>query len=448
MPKIAERIIGKAIREGHDEAVASIVSYRTSYLKIANSKVDSIVTKSEREGSLFVSSKKRVFGTNIDEISPAGVGRALLNAKKSVKGLVPKEDYYGIAEGPFTYRSASAEDKQIANYDNELLSDIANSSINAALAAGAKNVAGMLIMSNASIETATSKHASATDSSAYARLSLRVFAKEFSAQRIAVARRLKDLNPETFAKRTAELAEMVSRSGRMESGVYDAVYLQQPAGALLSSVNSMACVGSVESGGFLTGKLGKQIANKDVRIYDDGASPNLAEASRFDAEGHPSQKTPLVGDGKLLTYLHNHSTARKYGTESTGNAGLVLPDPNVFVMEHKSTAKSLDSLIGKVDRGVLVTNTWYTRFSNLLTGDFSTVPRDITIYIENGEPKFAVKQVDVSSATGIRISDNMIRMLKNINYAANDPMQTADWETDGHFLTPSIMASGAKVTTA
>ncbi len=441
-------IVKQAMLKGCDEAVASVFSYRISYLKIANSKVDSIVTKDERGGSLFVSQGKRVFSTNIDTLSGPNVAAAIRNAKRNLAHLEPKDDYYGIASGPFKYRKQEACDSRIRDYDNDTISDIAQAAINEAAANGADNVAGTLILSRSSETIATSKGVHQAEDSAHARLSIRAFVNGLSAQKIAASKRLKDLGPAALGRTTAELASMADSNGKVTSGTYDIIYMQQPAGLLFSMVNEMACVGNVETGGFLMGKLGKTIADKKLEIYDDGASSKIISASRFDAEGCPTRKTQLIGDGRLLTYLHNNSTAAKYKTKSTGNAGLVMPSPNALVLEHKNTSKSIDRLISGIDKGILVTNTWYTRFSNYRSGDFSTVPRDIAVYIEKGRPKFAIRQVDVGSATGIRISENVFRMLKSTVRSANDTIQTASWDSDGYFVTPSVLVTGVKVTTA
>jgi predicted Zn-dependent protease len=75
------------------------------------------------------------------------------------------------------------------------------------------------------------------------------------------------------------------------------------------------------------------------------------------------------------------------------------------------------------------------------------VPRDLTLYIENGKPKFAIRQKSVSSIVGIRISDSIPRMLKNIDKAADDSVQTTNWEDDNrYYVSPSVLVTGVKVT--
>lgn len=443
-------IIKRALAAGFDEAVVSAYRSKRSYLKIANSKIDSIVTKYGEYAHLFVTSKKRVFFTNIEKLEKKEVAEAVSRAKRAISMLKPKEDYNGIAEGPFGYNFKQTVDKKIAGYDSRLLSDIAESAINGALSGGANNVAGMLEIHSSDHSLATSKKVYATgDRDTFVRLSVRAFGNGLSAQRVAATKKLAELEPERFGRETAELAGRVNETGRIENGKYDVIYLQSPAGATLDITTDMATIGGVESGGFLTGKLGKQIANKNITIYDDGRYPPAIGSGPFDSEGSPTQRTRVVENGVLKTYLHNHSTAVKYKTKSTGNGGLVLPDPNTFILEHKKKVANLDRLIAQVDRGILVTNTWYMRFSNYLTGDFSTVPRDITIYIEKGEPRFAIRQGDVSSMVGIRISDNMIRMLKNIEIVADDTIQTSSWDSGGdYYFSPSILVREVDITTA
>jgi PmbA protein len=40
----------------------------------------------------------------------------------------------------------------------------------------------------------------------------------------------------------------------------------------------------------------------------------------FDGEGVPHQKTPVIENGVLKNFLYDNYSARKDGTESTGNA--------------------------------------------------------------------------------------------------------------------------------
>ena len=216
----------------------------------------------------------------------------------------------------------------------------------------------------------------------------------------------------------------------------------------MQNITDMALISSVETGGFLSGKLGKEVGSKGLSIYDDGLNDAYISSSLFDDEGYPTQKTPVIEKGVLKNYLHNWSTAKKYGVKSTGNAGLIDPRTNTLVLDYKSKAKNEDSLIREIKRGILITGTWYTRFDNEENGDFSTVPRNLAIYIENGEPKFAIKQLDVRSIVGIRIHDNMLRMIRNIEAVSSSLKQVSSWDAPDYSIMPDVLVKGVKVTTA
>jgi PmbA protein len=440
-------MVGIAMRNGFDEAVAQKFSSDVSYIKIVNSEVDSIVRKREESMMLFLSNKKRVFFTNIENPTHAGIGAAIKNAKTAMRTAVAKKDYNGIAEGPFKYRNE--KNAHGTGMDDEDAIDATYSAIDSAKSSGADMVAGMMVTRRYRTELETSKDVSAADSGSMARLSIRAFGEGRSAHGVIAEKDLGKLDSEELGKTLASIIGMTKKKGRIKSGRYDIAYLPPAAGLLLSSINEMACIGSIETGSFLAGKLGSRIADSGLSIYDDGMDRRAIGTSRFDAEGYPTQHTPVIHGGVLKHYLHNCSTAIKYRTRSTGNAGLVLPSTNVPVIDHRKRKKDLYALIGSMDRGLVVTNTWYTRFSNYVDGSFSTVPRDTVIYVERGEPKFAVKQIQVSNATGIRISDNMLRMTKAIEMVGGETVQTSSWDADNqYYFSPSVLVRGAAVTTA
>lgn len=446
----ANDIVRMGTKAGFDEVVATIFSSHRNYLKVSNSKVDSIVDKLESSASLFLSSKKRVFFTNVDKLEKSSVDAALRKAKRTMHLLQAKEDYNGLAQGPFKYKRGSPADKKIKNASNEDVADIAYASINGAITGGATNVAGMVLVRYTDYEFATSKKAHGSGEQSEARLSLRVFrGSNFSFHDVIASSKLGGIDAEKFGIDSAAIAASTDKVGKIEKGRYDIIYKQSPGGSLVYMTNMMACIGNVETGGFFTGKLGRQVASREINIYDDGNLKEAIDASPYDGEGYPTQRTAVVKEGKLTSYLHNYSTAKKYNTKSTGNAGLVEPDPNVMLFEHKKRVRSMDELVRRTEKGIVITNTWYTRFSNYLTGEFSTVPRDLALYVEKGEVRFAIRQRDVGSMVGIRVNDNIIRMLKNTELAADDTKQSSSWDVGGtYFFMPSILVRGSEISVA
>ena len=68
------------------------------------------------------------------------------------------------------------------------------------------------------------------------------------------------------------------------------------------------------------GKLGQQIANTKVTAIDDGTIPNAWGSINIDDEGTPAQKTVLIENGILKSYMIDKFNGRRMGMASTGNS--------------------------------------------------------------------------------------------------------------------------------
>jgi len=66
-------------------------------------------------------------------------------------------------------------------------------------------------------------------------------------------------------------------------------------------------------------KMGKQIAPTDVTIVDDATIEGARGSLNVDDEGSPTERTVLVQDGILTSYMHDRISARHYGVPSTGS---------------------------------------------------------------------------------------------------------------------------------
>jgi len=67
------------------------------------------------------------------------------------------------------------------------------------------------------------------------------------------------------------------------------------------------------------GKLGEQVAQPLLSAYDDGRLPGEWGSDGIDDEGAPTQKTQVIEDGRLTSYLYDRLTAEGDGVASTGN---------------------------------------------------------------------------------------------------------------------------------
>jgi len=104
------------------------------------------------------------------------------------------------------------------------------------------------------------------------------------------------------------------------------------------------------------GRLGEKLAGPGVTAYDDGARANEWGSDGIDDEGTPTQRTTILADGELTSYLYDLVRARKDGVASTGNGRREsfrhLPVPrmtNTFFAPGEATE---EELIAGVERGL------------------------------------------------------------------------------------------------
>ena len=80
----------------------------------------------------------------------------------------------------------------------------------------------------------------------------------------------------------------------------------------------------VLSGSAVSGKLGKKVASELVTLVDSGPAvigdPTAGGVVLVDDEGVPAERTVVIENGTLKSYLHDRETAALFGVAPTGNA--------------------------------------------------------------------------------------------------------------------------------
>ncbi|MCK4957288.1 MAG: TldD/PmbA family protein, partial [Candidatus Cloacimonetes bacterium] len=106
-----------------------------------------------------------------------------------------------------------------------------------------------------------------------------------------------------------------------ESGDSAVVFNNEMMATMLATFSGIFNAKSVHEGrSLLKDKLGEKVAANNVTIVDDGVRADGFGSSSFDSEGYPTERTVLIENGILKSYLHNTITAKKDGVKSTGNA--------------------------------------------------------------------------------------------------------------------------------
>ncbi len=117
----------------------------------------------------------------------------------------------------------------------------------------------------------------------------------------------------------------------------------------------------VQSGSVAQGKIGKRVGSELVTLCDSGFSEYMEGAGGtipIDDEGVPAQKTTIIDQGILSSYLHNRESAAHFGVAPTGSARAwefcdqpLIRMRNTYLVPGTST---LDEMIAGVDDGYLL----------------------------------------------------------------------------------------------
>jgi TldD protein len=69
-----------------------------------------------------------------------------------------------------------------------------------------------------------------------------------------------------------------------------------------------------------SGRIGQKVASDLITVIDDGTDPNKRGTAAMDDEATPTQRTVLIENGVLRTYLSDRKHAAKLGIPRSGNA--------------------------------------------------------------------------------------------------------------------------------
>jgi PmbA protein len=326
---------------------------------------------------------------------------------------------------------------------------IINTIADEAVAAGAKRVAGALRFDKSEFFFKSSLGPEGSGKRTFFDLNVRALQEEldYSGQGLSCGVKPSKSKDDMIAagEKAGRLSKQAIGAVQGEPGTYDLVLSPTVAADVIGSIPGLANPFAILIGQSPLGdKIGEQLAPDFVSVNDDPLFDGGLASRRFDWEGTPSQTTKIFDEGVLKSYVHNTTTAKMFETESTGNSTLtgwqmkmLMPAPSNIAFsngDHK-----IEELLEVSRPTIYVTCNWYTRFQNSQTGDFSTIPRDAMFLVEKGEMK---------PIKNMRISDNTMRMLSNIDALGNDRTQVFWWEVRTPTMIPTMRIRDCKMTAA
>jgi TldD protein len=163
-----------------------------------------------------------------------------------------------------------------------------------------------------------------------------------------------------------------------------------------------------------SGRIGQRVAAPEVTILDDGTMGRLRGSLNIDDEGTPAQRTLLVENGILRSYLHDRISAAFYGVACTGSGRRESfrypPVPRMRNTYMPAGSRDPNEIVASVARGL-----YAEEFSN---GQVDIGGGDFTFYLRSG------RLIENGKLTAVVKDANLIgngpRVLERIDLVGSD----------------------------
>jgi PmbA protein len=443
MQRLAEKAVGLAERKGVDEAEAFVYQGLTTSVNIERGQIARSSRIVDRGlGIRAIINKATGFSyTNVLE-SEDVIEETVLKALNSARVSRPSKDWHGLPTKKAFSSAEGTYDNKIVELNSEDLVNIASTMLGAAEETDRRvfPIEGDAGASYLCKAVANSNSVEGFDHGTIIECSLATIAKQKGEVTPACfefnIERKYDMNPEWVGKEAARLTVSALKAKRTETKNTSVIFTQFALQQLLqyTLINAIKADNVQRSQSAFKGKIGKKVASEIMTVYDDGLFNGGLRTSKFDGEGTPQQKTPVIEKGVLSNFIYDHYTAMKEGKESTGNASRAgyLSTPNVAATNFRIMPgnKSKEDLVSGLEEGLLVYFLQGAHSSNPASGEFSVVATPAW-KIENGEIVYATK--------GAMLAGNIFQVLTNVSGLANNERKI------GQLVAPWVRVENVKV---
>lgn len=241
-----------------------------------------------------------------------------------------------------------------------------------------------------------------------------------------------DIDGEKIANEVCDLAKSSLNTKPVETGDYDVVLDYYAAVGLLQTFLGAFNGENVMRGrSILKGKIGEEIANPTLSIIDNPILEKGMLSSKCDDEGSASQKTDLIKDGVLNSFIYDIYTANCEGVKTTSNGfrGSYLTTPMISPSNLEFEFSERKDM-SEIRSGVLTTSVLGAHTANPISGDFS-VEASNAFKIENGELTEPI--------TKAMISGNIFEIMKSVEGLNTEVKQY------GTFIIPKLLVHDLRV---
>jgi TldD protein len=220
---------------------------------------------------------------------------------------------------------------------------------------------------------------------------------------------------DTIAREAVEKTAILFRSVKPKGGEMPVVMGAGGSGILLHEAIGHAFEADFnrKNTSIFSDKLNQTVCNANINVVDDGTIPFNRGSVNIDDEGVEGQKTYIVHNGVLASYLHDRISARHYAVPSTGNGRResfrMTPIPRMRATYMEAGNYDEEEIIASVKKGVYA--------SGFTNGQVQIGAGDFTFFVKNG---YLIE------------NGRLTQPIKDVNIIGNGPKALADMTMVGN----------------
>lgn len=326
--KLLERVIIKALSGGADFAEIFIEDSYNSSIQLLDSQIKRII-----EGSDYGAGIRAFYGTKVIYAHTSDLSeKSLLTAAEVIsKAATGKNSTTNITLAPRNFESPhkiKIPFDQVSKKDKlGFLREIDSSARNYSDMISQVNISYMEKTQN--IQIANSEGIKTQDSRTYTRVGVTSIAQKDNEMQTGTESPgahkgyefIEELDPKELGRKTAEQAVKMVLADYAPAGKFPVIIGNGFGGVIFHEAcgHALETTSVAKGASVFADKMGKQIANTCVTAIDDGTIPNSWGSTTIDDEGNPTEKTVLIEEGILKSFMIDRIGGLKVGMKSTGS---------------------------------------------------------------------------------------------------------------------------------
>lgn len=374
---LAEKALSFA--RGADQAAVSVSYDDSSYARFADNYVPESLNSSQTAIDLTYVKDKHLGTASANDASEESLRRLVATAADIASRVPANREFVSLAmPAPIARPVKSVYDSTRSATPDDRMAKLAQ--VFARMQRSQLLASGFTTTQYGITAIANSLGVRATFAATYGGIEIKAMALQTSGFAEYFTRDYATLDSGERADVAATKATISLTPADFEPGTYP-VILEPP--AFVDCMNNV--FDAMEAGGVLedqdswmVGRIGKQLFSPNLTVVDDWSHP-LVAGQPFASDGAPTKKVSLIERGVPKAFVSSTYLANKLKIPNTGHDGYPT---NAVILAGSQTR---EQLIASIERGILVSRTWYTRLVDPREVVITGLTRDGVYLIENGK---------------------------------------------------------------